>query len=135
MRVCCTDSLIIFRLNMLYSMQHYVIKFSSDLWQVCVFLRLLRFPPPKKLTAIGIWLKVALYTITLNIMFVFLFNTIQISNMIFAFTMHFAKPNTYAFNFYKNIRYNKIIMVLLFVSLFDTINLSICFIESQKHCF
>ena len=27
--------------------QHYVIKFVSDLWQVVVFLRVLRFPPSK----------------------------------------------------------------------------------------
>ena len=33
-----------------YSIQHYVIKFVSDLRQVDGFLRLLRFPPPKKLT-------------------------------------------------------------------------------------
>ena len=33
------------------SMQHYVIKFVSDLQQVGGFLRVLRFPPPKKLTA------------------------------------------------------------------------------------
>jgi hypothetical protein len=38
------------------SMQHYVIKFVSDLQQVGGFLRVLRFPPPKKLTAM-IWLK------------------------------------------------------------------------------
>jgi hypothetical protein len=31
-----------------YSIQHYVIKFVSDLWQVGCFLR---FPPPIKLTA------------------------------------------------------------------------------------
>ena len=30
-----------------YSIQHYVIKFVSDLRQVCGFLWLLRFPPPK----------------------------------------------------------------------------------------
>ena len=30
--------------------QHYVIKFVSDLWQVCGFLRVLQFPPPTKLT-------------------------------------------------------------------------------------
>jgi hypothetical protein len=28
-----------------YSMQHYVIKFVSDLWQVSGFLWVLRFPP------------------------------------------------------------------------------------------
>ena len=31
--------------------QHYVIKFVSDLWQVGGFLRVLRFPPPIKMTA------------------------------------------------------------------------------------
>jgi hypothetical protein len=31
--------------------QHYVIKFVSDLWQVGGFLWVLRFPPPIKLTA------------------------------------------------------------------------------------
>jgi hypothetical protein len=31
--------------------QHYVIKFVSDLWQVGGFLRVLRFPSPIKLTA------------------------------------------------------------------------------------
>jgi hypothetical protein len=34
-----------------YSMQHYVIKFVSDLRQVGGILRALRFPPPIKLTA------------------------------------------------------------------------------------
>ena len=34
-----------------YSIQHHVIKFVSDLWQVGGFLRVLRFPPPIKLTA------------------------------------------------------------------------------------
>jgi len=34
-----------------YLMQHYVIKFVSDLLQVSGFLRVLRFPPPIKLTA------------------------------------------------------------------------------------
>jgi hypothetical protein len=29
-----------------YSIQHYVIKFVSDLWHVGGFLRVLRFPPP-----------------------------------------------------------------------------------------
>ena len=33
-----------------YSIQHYVIKFVSDLRQVDGFLRILRFPPPIKLT-------------------------------------------------------------------------------------
>jgi len=45
--------------------QHYVIKFVSDLSQVCGFLRVLRFPPPIKLnsTIFEILLKVALSTI------------------------------------------------------------------------
>jgi hypothetical protein len=34
-----------------YSIQHYVIKFVSDLRQVSGFLPVLRFPPPIKLTA------------------------------------------------------------------------------------
>jgi hypothetical protein len=34
-----------------YSIQHYVIKFVSDLQQVGGFLWVLRFPPPIKLTA------------------------------------------------------------------------------------
>ena len=34
-----------------YLIQHYVIKFVSDLRQVCGFLWVLRFPPPIKLTA------------------------------------------------------------------------------------
>ena len=34
-----------------YSIQHYVIKFGSDLRQVGGFPRVLRFPPPMNLTA------------------------------------------------------------------------------------
>jgi hypothetical protein len=51
-----------------YSIQHYVIlKFVSDLRHVGDFLRVLRFPPPIKLTGHDIselLLKVALNTIT-----------------------------------------------------------------------
>ena len=46
--------------------QHYVIKFVSDLWQVGGFLRVLRFPPPNKTDRhdiTEILLKVALNTI------------------------------------------------------------------------
>ena len=35
--------------DVVYSIQHYVIKFVSDLQQVYGILRVLRFPPPKKL--------------------------------------------------------------------------------------
>ena len=42
-----------------YSIQHYVVKFVSDLRQVGGFLR---FPPPIKLTATETLLKVALNT-------------------------------------------------------------------------
>ena len=35
-----------------YSMQHYVIKFVSVLWQVTGFLLVLPFPPPVTLTVI-----------------------------------------------------------------------------------
>jgi hypothetical protein len=37
--------------GMVYSLQLYVIKFCSDLRHVGDFLRILRFPPPKKVTA------------------------------------------------------------------------------------
>jgi hypothetical protein len=46
-----------------YSIQHYVIKFVSDLRQVGGFLRILRFPSQIKLTTTEILLKVALNTI------------------------------------------------------------------------
>ena len=52
------------------SIQHYVIKFVSDLQQVCRFLQVLQFPLQKKLTATyltEILLKVALNTITLTL--------------------------------------------------------------------
>jgi hypothetical protein len=32
-----------------YSIKHYMNKFVSELWQVCGFLQILRFPPPIKL--------------------------------------------------------------------------------------
>jgi hypothetical protein len=51
-----------------WGVQHYVIKFVSDLWQVCGFPLVLRFPPPIKLTA-TILLKVALNTINLYLYF------------------------------------------------------------------
>jgi hypothetical protein len=35
----------------MYSIQHYVMKFVSDLQQVGGFLQRIRFPPPIKLTA------------------------------------------------------------------------------------
>ena len=35
----------------LYSIQHYVIKFVNAMQQVDGFIRVLRFPPPIKLTA------------------------------------------------------------------------------------
>jgi hypothetical protein len=51
-----------------YAIQQYVIKFLSDLRQVGGFLRVLRFPPPIKLTATitEILLKLALNTITFS---------------------------------------------------------------------
>ena len=48
-------------------MQHYMIKFVSDLQQVGGFLLVFRFPPPIKLTATiltEILMKVALSTLT-----------------------------------------------------------------------
>ena len=52
-----------------YSIQHYVIKFVTDLRQVCSFLRVFRFSPPIKLTALitETLLKVALNTINQTI--------------------------------------------------------------------
>ena len=53
-----------------YSIQHYVIEFVSDLRQVCCFIQVLQFPLQIKLTATylaGILLKVALNTITLTL--------------------------------------------------------------------
>ena len=52
-----------------YSIQHYMIKFVSDLWQVGGFLRVLRFPPIKtdRHNITEILLKLALNTITLII--------------------------------------------------------------------
>ena len=53
-----------------YSIQLNVIKFISDLQQVCGFLWVLRFPPPIKLTRhkiTEILLQVALNTITLTL--------------------------------------------------------------------
>ena len=50
-----------------YSIQHYMIKFVSDLRQVGGFIRVLRFPPPIKLIATDITeilLKVALNPLT-----------------------------------------------------------------------
>jgi hypothetical protein len=38
-----------------YSMQHYLIKFVSDSWQIGGFRRILRFPPPIKQTPRYIW--------------------------------------------------------------------------------
>jgi len=52
-----------------YSIQHYVIMFVSDLRQVSGFHRVLQFPPPIKLNhhdITEILLKVALSTITLT---------------------------------------------------------------------
>jgi len=54
------------------SIQHYVIKFVSDLRLVRGFLRVLWFPPPKKSSRhdiTEILLKVALNTITLTLKF------------------------------------------------------------------
>jgi hypothetical protein len=57
-----------------YSIQHYVIKFVSDLWQVNSFLWVLRFPPPIKTDRhdiTEILLKVALSSINQTINYVF----------------------------------------------------------------
>ena len=61
--------------------KHYVIKFVSDLRQVGGFPRVLRFPPPIKLTATTIaeiLLKVALNTIKLKLFFLSLLSKVFI---------------------------------------------------------
>ena len=68
----------------MYSIQHYVIKFVSDMWQVGGFLWLLRFPPPTKLIA-EILLKVALNTITLTLC-VFILKCVYSNNVGFTTT-------------------------------------------------
>ena len=50
LRMMSTHILLTFA-DKLYSIQHYGIKFVSDLRQVGGFLRVLRFPPAIKLTA------------------------------------------------------------------------------------
>jgi hypothetical protein len=74
-------------------MQHYVIKFVSDLRQVGGFLRLLRFPPPIKLTppppppVTEILLKVALNSLTpfyIAILYS-IFNSIKLMTYLFWF--------------------------------------------------
>jgi hypothetical protein len=60
-----------------YSIQHYVIKFVSDLRQIGGFLPLLRFPPPIKTDRhdiAEILLKVALNTIILTLTLLFFFS-------------------------------------------------------------
>jgi len=63
-------------------MQHYVIKFVSDLWQVSDFLQVLRFPPPINLTAAEILLKVMLNTRTLTVVASQALDTISIESLI-----------------------------------------------------
>jgi hypothetical protein len=49
-----------------YSIQHYMIKFVSDLRQVCDFLRIVWFPPLLKLTVPSHWLyNIVLYPVHL----------------------------------------------------------------------
>ena len=62
-------SILLYNLSDVYSIQHHVIKFVSDLRQLGGFLRALRFPPPIKLIGndkTEILLKVTLNTITLT---------------------------------------------------------------------
>jgi hypothetical protein len=67
-RVICTTSIVSSNPihGEVYLIQHYVMRFVSDLRQVSGFLRVLRFPPPIKLTTTEIFLKVALNTINLK---------------------------------------------------------------------
>ena len=54
-----------FESHEVYLIQHCVIKFVSDLWQISGFLRVLLFPPPKKLTATIRGFKVGRYPVLL----------------------------------------------------------------------
>ena len=53
-----------------YSIKHYVIKFVSDLWQVCGFLRVLRFPPPIKHTMLSIVVQTTKVNMNFDIVYV-----------------------------------------------------------------
>ena len=62
-------SILLYNLSEVYSIQHHVTKFVSDLRQLGGFLRALRFPPPIKLIGndiTEILLKVTINTITLT---------------------------------------------------------------------
>ena len=62
-------SILLYNLSDVYSIQHHVIKFVSDLRQLGGFLQALRFPQPIKLIGndkTEILLKVTLNTITLT---------------------------------------------------------------------
>jgi hypothetical protein len=62
-------SILLYNLSEVYSIQHHVIKFVSDLRQLGGFLPALRFPPPIKLIGndkTEILLKVTINTITLT---------------------------------------------------------------------
>ena len=64
-----------------YSMQHYVIKFIIDLWQVCDFLKVLPISSTNKTgrhDITEILLKVTLSTITLTVNLLFLFSLLDI---------------------------------------------------------
>jgi len=67
-----------------YSIPHYVIKFVSDLQQVCGFLRVVQFPPPFKTDSddiTEILLKVALKIMTLTINIVWIWSCIPENNL------------------------------------------------------
>jgi len=71
--------------NEVYSIQLYVIKFFSDLWQVGGFLRVLRFPPPINPTAQYNWnivdRGVKYHTLTLTPKIVFVTYAIHIFHL------------------------------------------------------
>ena len=69
-----------------YWIQHYVIKFIIDLWQVCGFLKVLPISSTNKTDRHDIaelLMKVVLSTITLTVYFLFLFNLLDIVSFYF----------------------------------------------------
>ena len=93
-----------------FSIQHYVIEFINDLWQVSGFLRVLLFPPPIKLTATitEILFKVALNnlnqpTIQTLLLWINDFNSTEWPKAMWIFVMTFCPssvPCLLSFTFY-----------------------------------
>ena len=106
-----------------YSIQHYVIKFVSDLWQFSGFLLVHRFPPPIKLTA-KLLLKVALNTINHNLIY---FSLIFMNYSLIWITWIVVKKNTISLSFYRRLEWYSVWFVLIVWYFFH-------FLNSRKFC-